>query len=481
MMAGLIPAFFISKFTTRGTLMNVVKRNGAEKEFDLQKIIIAIESAMRETERGIDKELSLKIAASIEKELSENHRKTVDEISDMVERKLMSSNRKDVAKQYILYRENRNKTRNQTKYNLLSDEFISQYKHLPNPMTPLGEFVYYRTYSRWLPEESRREYWWETVRRTVEYNCSLVAGVTQEEAEKLYDNIFNLRQFLSGRTLWVGGTPIANEYGTSNFNCSFCIIDDFSKFKELFYLLMVGAGVGFRVLLSDVNKLSKVRTNIQVINKDYYPVYKNNRQESTSLEFQDHTAYITIGDSKEGWTQALDYFFKLFSEKDYKYIQTIIINYDNIRAKGEKLKKFGGTASGHEHLQIMFTKLTQVIHSLKNSSNDNNYKKLRPIHCMDICNIIGENVVSGGVRRTSEICLIDQNDKESIQAKNNLYYKDEDGWKENASLSHRRMSNNSIVYFEKPSYEQLTWQIQQMRNSGESAFVNLGAAFIIYL
>ena len=43
-----------------------------------------------------------------------------------------------------------------------------------------------------------------------EYNTSL-APTSREEAEKLYDNIYNLRQFLSGRTLWVGGTPVADK------------------------------------------------------------------------------------------------------------------------------------------------------------------------------------------------------------------------------------------------------------------------------
>ncbi len=96
----------------------------------------------------------------------------------------------------IKTREKRSKT---TSNRILSDDFISKYKHMTNPMQQLGSFVYYRTYSRWLQEENRREYWWETVRRAVEYNCSLVP-TTREEAEKLFDNIFHLRQFLSGRT-----------------------------------------------------------------------------------------------------------------------------------------------------------------------------------------------------------------------------------------------------------------------------------------
>ena len=40
-------------------------------------------------------------------------------------------------------------------------------------MTKLGKFIYYRTYSRYLPGLGRRETWKETVTRAVEYNCSI--------------------------------------------------------------------------------------------------------------------------------------------------------------------------------------------------------------------------------------------------------------------------------------------------------------------
>ena len=49
-------------------------------------------------------------------------------------------------------------------------------------MEQLGAFVYTRTYSRYLPKLGRREFWWETVARAVEYNCSL-APTSREEAE----------------------------------------------------------------------------------------------------------------------------------------------------------------------------------------------------------------------------------------------------------------------------------------------------------
>src|SRR5690554_7488922 len=66
------------------------------------------------------------------------------------------------------------------------------------------------------------------------------------EAEELFDNIFNLRQFLSGRTHWVGGadTKVAEKFPLANFNCSFIEITKWNDLAELFYLLLVGTGVG---------------------------------------------------------------------------------------------------------------------------------------------------------------------------------------------------------------------------------------------
>jgi ribonucleoside-diphosphate reductase alpha chain/ribonucleoside-triphosphate reductase len=458
--------------------MEVVKRDGGIVRFDPNRIIDAIHKAMAETFDGIDASLSTQIADSIAVLIKESGgRKSVEEIQDLVEAALMASHRKEAAKKYILYRQERALQRAKRWENgLLKESFLSRYKHSPSNMNPLGEFVYYRTYSRWLPGEKRREYWWETVRRAVEYNCRLVDGVTVEEAEKLYDNIYHLRQFPSGRTLWLGGTEIAEQYGTGNYNCAFCIMDDFGKFGELFYLLMIGTGVGFRVLKSDVEKMPPVRTTVQVVHEYYKPLVPEQREDNTSLVFDADTARITVGDSKEGWTKALEFFFSILHSHSYVNIHTIIMNYDNVRPKGERLKRFGGTASGHESLKTMFEKIAAVIEGLGREEKKNR-SRLRPIHCLDICNIIGENVVVGGVRRTAEVGIIDAGDEECIKAKSELYYmNDRKEWVENSSVSHRKMSNNSIFYESRPSRDQLKWQLDQMRQSGEPGFINAEAA-----
>ncbi|MBN2898276.1 MAG: ribonucleoside-triphosphate reductase, adenosylcobalamin-dependent [Clostridia bacterium] len=458
-------------------MLNVIKRDNSIVAFDSEKITRAIEQAMAETEAGVDSELSVQITTQIQEKLRHNgNQVSVDELQDMVENCLMDSMRKDAAKVYIIYRNEKDRTRSLRKGDdrLLTDDFISRYKHMESPMAQLGNFVYYRTYSRWLPEEKRREYWWETVRRSVEYNCSLVS-TPRSEAENLFDNIFNLRQFLSGRTFWVGNTDVAKNYPMANFNCSFQIIDSFDSFRDIFYLLMVGSGVGVRILKDDVIKLPKIRTDFEMIHKDYSAIPRSEREDSTCLEFfYNTTAKITIGDSKEGWVQALDFFFKILYSNEYRNIKTVIIDYDHVRPKGEKLVTFGGTASGHSSIKNMFHKISKVIKKV-GVVQDAKKVKLKPIDCLDIANIIGENVVVGGVRRTAEIVLVDADDVESIEAKSNLYKQVDGQWVVDKDIIHRQMSNNSIYYETKPSRERLKWQIERMRYSGEPGWVNAEA------
>ena len=450
--------------------MLVEKRDRTTSPFSKEKIVKAIESCMRETKIGVNTPLAEEIASRIEESFKNTFIVHVEAIQDKVEDFLMESGAHEYARTYIKFRNTKAAARGQKVGNkgILSDEFISKYKHLGNPMGQLGSFVYYRTYSRFLPEEKRREYWWETVKRAVNYNTSL-APTSKEEAEQLFDNIFHLRQFLSGRTFWVGNTPSSFTYPMSNYNCAAQIIDNFEAFGELFYLLMLGSGVGLRILKSDVQKLPKVRGNYTVIHENYMPREKGDRLDNTALSFQHDTiAKITVGDSKEGWMQALRYFFDIIYRSEYKKIEDIIINYDNVRPKGERLVKFGGTASGHESLKTMFYKIDKVIKDRTLGKRVN----LKPIDCLDIANIIGENVVSGGVRRSSEIILMDADDEECIDAKSNLYKQVDGQWLVDKDIVHRQMSNNSIYYLEKPTREKLHWQIEKMRYSGEPAWIN---------
>ena len=89
--------------------MQVTKRDGRVVQFNKNNIVKALEQAFLDIDKEITEDSRQKIeqiAQSIEKE-SENKEFNVEEIQDIIEKKLMASNRKDVAKSYILYRNNR--------------------------------------------------------------------------------------------------------------------------------------------------------------------------------------------------------------------------------------------------------------------------------------------------------------------------------------------------------------------------------------
>ena len=94
-----------------GNRLTVIKRDGRKVKFDKDKIKIAVLKAFidvdgEETTYAKDKARDIaNYIESLDKDMS------VEEIQDVVEEKLMASNRKDIAKAYIIYRNNRTKVR----------------------------------------------------------------------------------------------------------------------------------------------------------------------------------------------------------------------------------------------------------------------------------------------------------------------------------------------------------------------------------
>ena len=410
---------------------------------------------------------------------------------------------------------------------LLTEEFLAPYEAQPARMSELGAFVAYRTYTRWIDTEGRRETWKEAVARAVEYNVSIAIKEMQKnkfpieyenvrlEAETLFDNIYNLRQFLSGRTHWVGGAKsgVAEKFPLSNFNCSFIEISKWSDLPELFYLLLVGTGVGFKAIATgeSVKQLDPIRTHVELQHAEYKPIHKDFRLEHTAIEtLENGFAIIRVGDSKEGWVKALELYLQVLTDEVYEPIHTVKISYNSIRPNGERLQTFGGTASGHEPLLEMFEGINKVLRNelddtlepLARVEGREEYGIVRPIHILDIGNLIGNNVVVGGVRRTAEIFLCDAEDWECILAKygiNGIWDEEHHNkvcmklrdvlgylptWMDNFELfnpearplHHRRMSNNSVGFHKKPTREMLNLLFTIMQSEGEPGFVNLEEA-----
>lgn len=122
-------------------MSKVIKRDGMVVDFDSSKISAAIRQAMQKTDKGIDEDLIKSIVDSIEKI---EKKLSVDEIQNIIENKLMTSKRKDVAKKYINYRQQRDIAR-QSKFkesfldiiNTKNNDITKENANM-NPQTPAG-------------------------------------------------------------------------------------------------------------------------------------------------------------------------------------------------------------------------------------------------------------------------------------------------------------------------------------------------------
>ena len=292
---------------------------------------------------------------------------------------------------------------------LLSPEFLASYKDKVSPwgFGGLGEVVYLRTYSRTIEELGRSETWTETITRAIDGAAAIGVPYTKEDAEELFDHMFNLRCSFSGRALWQLGTPLVNKFsGSSLNNCYFTNIESIEDFELLFEYLMLGGGVGFSVERSKIHELPKVKSGVNITHE------------------RTNDADIIVPDSRQGWKRLLHAVLKSYFDTGKSFTYSTIL----IREYGAPLKTFGGTASGPGALIDGITDICKVMQNREG-------KKLRSIDVLDICNIIGRIVVSGSSRRSAQIAIGDPDDVLFIRAKN---------WSTGSVPAWRANSNNSI-------------------------------------
>ena len=97
-------------------MIYIIKRDGRKKRFDKFKIVDAVLAAFKSVDGTITEYAEIKAGniADYIQDYAENsdHELTIEEIQDLVEKGLSSTKRKDVAKEYILYRNERTRERN---------------------------------------------------------------------------------------------------------------------------------------------------------------------------------------------------------------------------------------------------------------------------------------------------------------------------------------------------------------------------------
>jgi ribonucleoside-triphosphate reductase (thioredoxin) len=298
--------------------------------------------------------------------------------------------------------------------------------------TDYQAFIHTSRYSRWLPEENRRENWAETVSR---YIGHVVVSVTRDEVtiDEIEEAILNLDVMPSMRAMMTSG-PALDRDNTCAYNCSYLPVDDPKAFDEAMFILLCGTGVGFSVERQYVNKLPEVPER---------------------LFASDDT--IVVADSKEGWAKAYRKLLALLWAGEVPKWDV-----SKVRPAGAKLKTFGGRASGPAPLVELFN---FTIGKFKAAAG----RKLSSIECHDIMCKIGEVVVVGGVRRSAMISLSNLSDDRMRHAKSGQW------WENNGQ---RALANNSTSYTEKPDMETFMreWTALVESKSGERGIFNRQAS-----
>ena len=304
--------------------------------------------------------------------------------------------------------------------------------------TQYQQFIHLSRYSRWLPDEGRRETWSETIERYFNFfqehlkeMCDY--DLDNKTRDELETAILEQKVMPSMRCLMTAGDALKRE-NIAGYNCSYVAVDRVQSFDEILYVLMNGTGVGFSVERQYVVKLPVV-----------------------AEEFFMSDTVIQVADSKLGWAKAFKELMGML------YIGQIPKwDLSKVRPAGAPLKTFGGRASGPEPLERLFE---FCVTTFQNSSG----RKLSSIECHDIVCKIAEIVVVGGVRRSALISLSNLSDDRMRHAKSGQW------WEHNGQ---RALANNSACYTEKPDMGIFMdeWKSLYESKSGERGIFNRASA-----
>jgi len=269
----------------------------------------------------------------------------------------------------------------------------------------LSDITVYMKYAKYIPELSRRETWDELVTRNMNMHIKKYPELT-DDIKTTYKLVYEKKILPSMRSLQFGGKPI--EISPNRvYNCAYLPIDHIESFNEVMFLLLGGTGVGYSVQKHHVEKLDPV-------NKPY----------------QKRTRRFLIGDSIEGWADAIKVLMKSYL--------------------GEKR-----SSRVDQPLKECIVKITGVLDSKEDGDT------LSTIEVHDIVCHIADAVLAGGIRRAALISLFSADDDEMISAKSGNW------WETNPQ---RGRANNSAVLMRHKvtkSFFMDLWKRVELSGAGE--------------
>ena len=322
-----------------------------------------------------------------------------------------------------------------------------------------------RTYNRPLNDEGTVfETWEATVDRVIGHQQWLWERAKADklnqcelgELNEFRELMLARKALTSGRTLWLGGTDVAKKHEASQFNCSFGKIETVHDVVDAFWLLLQGCGVGFEPVVGTLNGFAK-ETEIETFRSSRTDKGREHNVSETRVIGDRRIYKLSIGDSAKAWAKALG---KLMALKEP--VDKIILDYTEIRPAGTRLKGYGWISSGDDTLHIALGRICDIM-------NKRAGQLLTRMDILDVLNHMGTTLSS---RRSAEIAVMPVTDAEVdefISAKKDLWLHDN---------AHRQQSNNSLMFWNKPTKWELSYIFDRMVEAGgsEPGFINAEAA-----
>lgn len=298
-----------------------------------------------------------------------------------------------------------------------------------HPENGLQDYIAISRYARYSPEKRRRETWAEAVARVRDMHLNRYADKALDQVaaqlvqggkikadilekagalESLHGATFaafasvkDKKVLPSMRSLQFGGNAILTK-NARIYNCAYTHVDRLESFREAFYLLLCGCGVGFSVQRQHVAKLPSFAPIDQAVPAQEY----------------------VVEDTIEGWADSLHALMEAaVAGRRLKF------DFSQIRPAGAPLRTSGGKAPGPQPLMHALKHIEAILATAAG-------RKLRSIEAYDCLMWAAKAVLSGGIRRSATICLFSADDEEMANAKTGNWFE---------THPQRAASNNSAV------------------------------------
>lgn len=332
--------------------------------------------------------------------------------------------------------------------------------------TARAEAITRRTYNRPLDDHGEKlETWAQTVERATRVQHARLwreAGgkPSMAELDELYTLVHDRKALVSGRTLWLGGTDYSASRACSQFNCAYTRGQTVYEIVDIFWLLLNGCGVGFRPVAGTLHGFLQPIRELEIIESNQPPDHKGDPKNAVELPTiaNDYHWVIKVGDSAEAWAKSLG---KLLNPPTCA-VKKLTMDFSDVRGPGNRLKGYGWVCNGAKPLEQAYRKIFEI---MNNKASD----LLDEIDLLDIVNWLGTVLSS---RRSAQIALMDYNHprwEQFATAKRNY-------WEHDAA--HRCQSNNSLVFWAKPTKNEIRDIMRLIWDCGgsEPGFVNGTAA-----